>query len=403
MRIQTNSFAFTVLLGLLAALPSFGIDMVLPALPATGAALGVSASEAGLTMSVFLLSLGAAPLIYGPASDRYGRKPIVVFGCTLLVIASVGCALAQSLPALLAWRVLQGAGAASTTMTAIAIIRDLFDGLAARTKMSYVVIAINIVPMVAQTAGAALLALGGWRLIYTTLVAVGLVLLLAILLGFNESARIDPANRLMPSVIVRNYLRVLMHPICLGYILVNATTTGVIFAYATGSSLFFINAVGLRPDQYGLIFGASAVAVMGGALLDGRLSARGVVPGTPLMTGLVMLTVAAMSLLATTLAGWTPLPLVISLMIIVTLAFGLVTPNVMNAAMQPLPEIAGSVSATAGCVQMMVAAGSSALVALLFDGHSALSMAAVMASFSALAVASYMRVVRPAERVAFPA
>jgi DHA1 family bicyclomycin/chloramphenicol resistance-like MFS transporter len=288
-------------------------------------------------------------------------------------------------------------------MTAIAIIRDLFDGLAARTKMSYVVIAINIVPMVAPTAGAALLALGGWRLIYTTLVAVGLVLLLAILLGFNESARIDPANRLMPSVIVRNYLRVLMHPICLGYILVNATTTGVIFAYATGSSLFFINAVGLRPDQYGLIFGASAVAVMGGALLDGRLSARGVVPGTPLMTGLVMLTVAAMSLLATTLAGWTPLPLVISLMIIVTLAFGLVTPNVMNAAMQPLPEIAGSVSATAGCVQMMVAAGSSALVALLFDGHSALSMAAVMASFSALAVASYMRVVRPAERVAFPA
>jgi MFS transporter, DHA1 family, multidrug resistance protein len=400
MRIRTNSFAFTVLLGLLAALPSFGIDMVLPALTATGAALGVPVSEAGLTMSVFLLSLGTAPLFYGPASDRYGRKPILVFGCTLLVIASIGCALAQSLPALLAWRVVQGAGAASTTMTAIAIIRDLFDGHVARAKMSYVVIAINIVPMIAPTAGAVLLALGDWRFIYMALVAVGVVLLLAILLGFNESARIDPANRLMPSLIVRNYLRVLMHPVCFGYILVNAAATGVIFAYATGSSLFFINAVGLRPDQYGLIFGVSAVAVMGGALLDSRLAARGVAPGYPLVIGLVLLTVAAMSLLVTTLAGWTPLPFVISLMIVVTLAFGLVAPNVMSAAMQPLPEIAGSVSAMAGCVQMMVAAGSSALVALLFDGHSALSMTAVMASFSALAVASYMRVVRPAERVA---
>jgi hypothetical protein len=100
-------------------------------------------------------------------------------------------------------------------------------------------------------------------------------------------------------------------------------------------------------------------------------------------------------LLVTTLAAWTALPVVISLMIVVALAFGLVAPNAMSAAMQPLPEIAGSVSAAAGFIQMMVAAGSSALVALLFDGHSALSMAAVMASFSALAAASYMRVVRP--------
>jgi DHA1 family bicyclomycin/chloramphenicol resistance-like MFS transporter len=403
MRIQTNSFAFTVLLGLLAALPSFGIDMVLPALTATGAALGVPPSDAGLTVSVFLVSLGAAPLIYGPVSDRYGRKPVAVFGCTLLVIASFGCALAHSLPALLAWRVVQGAGAASTTMTAIAIIRDLFEGHAARAKMSYVVIAINIVPMIAPTVGAALLRLGDWRLIYGALIAVGLVLLLAMLLGLNESARIDPATRLLPSVIVRNYLRVLKHPICLGYILVNAAAIGVIFAYAAGSSFFFINAVGLRPDQYGLIFGASAVAVMGGAFCNTQLSARGVSPAYPMAIGLVLLTVAAMLLLAMTLAGWMPLAVVISMMIVVTLAFGLVAPNAMSAAMQPLPEIAGSVSAAAGCVQMMVAAGSSGLVAILFDGHSALSMAGVMASFSALALASYIRVVRPAERVAFSA
>jgi DHA1 family bicyclomycin/chloramphenicol resistance-like MFS transporter len=395
MRTQIDSVAFTVPLALLAALPSFGIDMVLPALTTTSAGLGVSVSEAGLTMSAFLLSLGAAPLIYGPASDRYGRKPIVVLGCTLLIIASIGCALAQSLPALLAWRVVQGVGAASTTMTAIAIIRDLFGGHAARARMSHLVTAINIVPIVAPTAGAALLPLGGWRLIYAAYGAVSLILLLVIWFGFNESARIDPANRPVPSVVVRNYLRVLMHPVCLGCILVNAAATGVIFAYATGSSLYFINAAGLTPDQFGMIFGASAVAVLAGAYLDGWFSARGAEPGYSLTIGLGLLTAAAMVLLVTTLAGWTPLPLVIFLMIVVALGFGLIAPNAMGAAMQQLPEIGGSVSAMAGLVQMMVAAGSSALVALLFDGHSALSMAAVMALFSALAVASYVLVSAP--------
>ena len=398
MALRPSSFGFTLLLGLLAALPSFGIDMVLPALTATGAALGVSPSAAGLTMSAFVLSLGVAPLVYGPVSDRFGRKPVVVFGCMLLVIASVGCGLAQSLPALLAWRVVQGAGAASTTMMAIAITRDLFDGPAGRAKMSYIVVAINVVPMIAPSAGAALLRVGDWRLLYFALVAVGLILLLAMWFGFEESAGTAKRGGLRPGAIARTYLRVLTHPLCAGYILVNAAAMGAIFAYATGSSLYLINGVGLRPDQYGLIFGASAVAVMAGALLDSRLATRGVAPGASLVFGLGLLAAASLLLLGLTLAGWMKLPGVIALMIAVTFAFGLVAPNAMSAAMQPLPQHAGSVSAVAGFVQMMAAAGCSGIVTLLFDGHSALSMAGVMAVSSVVAVGFYGGVVRPAER-----
>ena len=101
MQIQPASFAFTLLLGLLASVPFSGIDINLPALAATGAALGASPSDVGFTMSVFMLSLATTPLIYGPASDRYGRKPVVVFGLTLFVIGSLACAFAQSLPTLL--------------------------------------------------------------------------------------------------------------------------------------------------------------------------------------------------------------------------------------------------------------------------------------------------------------
>jgi DHA1 family bicyclomycin/chloramphenicol resistance-like MFS transporter len=391
--------AFTLLLGFLVALPSFGIDMSLPALTATGAALGVAPAQVGSMMSVFMLGFAVVPLFYGPASDRYGRKAVVVFACTLFIIASIGCALARSLPTLLIWRVVQGAGAGASMTIALAIIRDLFDGQAARTKLSYVAIATMIVPMIAPAAGAALLALGGWRVIHAVLAGVGLLLLLAMLLGFAESARVDPANRLIPSVIARNYLRVLMHPLCLGYILVNAAAFGALFAYVSGSPLFLINIVGLRPDQYGVVFAATSLGIMAGAFLNSRLSAWGVLPGYPLTTGLGLAATSAMLLLAMTLADWMPFPLVISLLILGTLAFGLIAPNAMQGAMQPLPQIAGAAGAAAGCIQMTTGAVASGLVVALDDGRSALSMTALMTLCSLLALVSYLLLARPAECV----
>src|ERR1700738_2334703 len=129
--------------------------MSLPALTATGAALRVAPARAGLMMSLFMLGFAIAPLFYGPATDRYGRKPVVVFACTLFIIAGVGCALARSLPTLLSWRVVQGAGAGASMTIALAIIRDLFEGKAARTELSYVTITTMIVPMIASTVGCA--------------------------------------------------------------------------------------------------------------------------------------------------------------------------------------------------------------------------------------------------------
>jgi DHA1 family bicyclomycin/chloramphenicol resistance-like MFS transporter len=398
-RIPPASMAFTLLMSFLVALPSFAIDMSLPALTETGAALRVAPAQAGLMMSLFMVGFAVAPLFYGPASDRYGRKPIVVFACMLFVIAGIGCALAQSLPTLLMWRVLQGAGAGASMTITLAIIRDLFEGQAARTKLSYVTVATMIVPMIAPTAGAALLALGGWSIIHAVLPGVGLILLLAMLLGFTESARIVPANRLVPSVIARNYLRVLMHPLCLGYILVSATIFGALFAYVSGSSLFLINVVGLKPLQYGLVFAATSLGIMAGAFLSSRLSARGALPFYPLTAGLLLAVVSTILLLAMTLVDWMPLPLFISLLVLGNLAFGLTAPNAMQGAMQPLPQIAGAAGAATGCIQMTTAAVVSGLVAELYDGHSALSMTAFMALCSLLALIAYLLLARPAECV----
>lgn len=396
MRIHPDSFVFTLLLGLLSSLPTFGIDMILPSLSATGADLGAAPADVGLTMSVYLLGLGAALLVYGPVSDRFGRKPVVVFGCALVIIASVGCIFARSLPQLLLFRVLQGAGASGPGMAAVTIVSDLFDGPAARAKMSNVVLAINVVPMIAPTVGAALLAVGSWRTIYLVPIAGGIVLLGA-MAAFNESARIDPNTHLSSTAIVSNYLRVLRNPLCVGYLLCNAAAVGAVFAYITGSSLFFINALGLSTYQYGVIFGTSSLSIMIGTLVNKRLGSR-VSPGQMIAIGLALSTVMATSLLVMAITGGKSIAIVVSVMVSVALSFGLISPNAMNAALQQMPDIAGSISAVMVFVQMIAAASSSALVAALFDGRSALSMAVVMVSFCVLAIASYIGVVGPARR-----
>ncbi|WP_045007091.1 multidrug effflux MFS transporter [Bradyrhizobium sp. LTSP857] len=396
MQIQPASFAFTLLLGFLTAVPYSGIDINLPALAATGATLGASPSDVGLTMSAFMLSLAVAPLVYGPISDRIGRKPVIVFGLALVVMASLACASVQSLPMLLVCRFIQGAGAASTTMT-FAIIRDLFDETTARAKIANVVIAINVVTVIAPSAGAALLAIGSWRLIYAIQAAVSGILILAVLLGFAESAKIDP-GRFVSSAVIKDYLRVVKHPVSFSFILVGAAGGATVFAYVTGASLFFIGVAGLRPDQYGMIFSACSAAVMCGAFLDGRLGRRGATPGDVLTAGLGLLFVTASAMLAMTLAGWTPPALVAVLLMAVALSFGLSMPNIMNATMQPLPDIAGVVGAAAGSIQMTAGAIASSLVAIFFDGRSALSMTAVMAASSLLALLLYLLRARPARR-----
>jgi MFS transporter, DHA1 family, multidrug resistance protein len=298
-------------------------------------------------------------------------------------------------------RFVQGVGAASTAMT-FAIIRDLFNETTARAKIANVVVAINIVTVIAPTAGAALLTIGGWRSIYAIQAGIGVLLLLAVALGFAESARIDPAKRLAPAIVIRSYARVLTHPVSFAYILVGAAAGATVFAYVTGSSLFFIGVVGLRPDQYGLIFSACSAAVMSGALLEGRLGRRGISAAQVLTIGLTVLAAASAVLLAMTVSGWAQPAVVAALLMAVALAFGMTMPNIMNATMQPLPDIAGAVGAAAGSIQLTAGAASSGLVAVLFDGRSPLSMAAVMAACSLLALIAYCLLARPAERRIHP-
>ncbi|WNG24511.1 multidrug effflux MFS transporter [Cystobacter fuscus] len=398
MRIRPGSFAFTLLLGALSMLPPFSIDMGLPALPAMAQSLGTTSAGASLSLSLFMLGFALAPLVYGPLSDRYGRRPLLLIGCTVFVVAGVGCALAHSLPVLLCWRFIQGAGAGAGTVLVLAIIRDLFEGATARARLSYVTLVMGIAPMVAPTIGAWVLTVAHWRFIYATLAAGGVVLLLASGLGLEESARRDAGATLSVKGLVRDYGQALRHRRSIGYSIINALSFGCAFAYISGSSLVLMDVLGVSPSVYGLCFAITAVASMTGAFTNGRLSARGVPAATLLKAGMALCVTGATVLVLMTLAGLARLGTLMPVFFVCHFSIGLIAPNATHGALQPMARIAGVASAVLSGLRMLGGAMASALVAWFFDGRSALAVTGVMAGFALAALLVYVLLVRPEER-----
>jgi DHA1 family bicyclomycin/chloramphenicol resistance-like MFS transporter len=396
MHIQPKSAAFTLLLGALVALPSFAIDMNLPALGPIGASLGISAGRAGLTMSLFMLGFAIGPLIAGPLSDGIGRKPVVLAALGLFTAASLGCAVAGGLATLLALRVVEGMGAGAAMVLAFSITRDHFEGSAGQAKLSYVASVMLVVPMLAPAVGTLLLQVCGWRSIFGVLVFVGGGLLTVFGFCFRESAQPTGSVRLTPGGIVRDYARVLRHPVCRSYIVVNAAAFGALFAYVSGSSLFFIDALGWSRDDYSMVFAATSFAIMSGAFLSGQLSAKRMMTNGLLAAGVTMAVVSGTMLLIAIRCGWTWVPGLLLVIVASNLAFGLISPNAMHAAMQPMPRSAGTVSAIAGSLQVLVGSVSSAYVVSHSGTRPGLAMAMAMTLCSAIAWLFYVVLARPA-------
>lgn len=397
MRKSVDATPSILLLGFMASLPGFGVDMALPALADTATSLGAPMHGASLAISCYMASFAIAPLIYGPVSDHYGRKPIVMFGCIIFIVAGMGCAFAPSLPILLGCRFVQGLGAASMTL-AMAIARDIYDDAVFRQKLSTIVIAIYVSPIVAPIAGAAVLAVAGWRAIYASLAAFGMLLLVGVWRGLDKAPRSTPSGRLNVPAIAKNYVRVLSHPICRLYLLAGTASFGVIAAYATGSSLFFVKAAGMSPNQFSLIFGLTSLASAGGALFDSRLAARGISSLHTASIGLSIVALGSAILTGMALTGWTPIPVAVSVFTAITFSIGAVGPGIMQGAMQQLPQMSGTISATSNCLAMMIGSLSSGLAAIFFDGRTLLSTTSAMLPCSMLALLSFLAVMRGAAK-----
>jgi DHA1 family bicyclomycin/chloramphenicol resistance-like MFS transporter len=394
--IRFNRLGLIVLLGALTAFGPLGIDMYLPAFPQIAAALGAPIGAVQLTLPVFLAGMAAGQILYGPLSDRFGRRPPLIAGCVAFGAASVACALAGSAAALILSRFLMGLGGAVGLVVARAVVRDLYDESESARVYSLMMLVMGLAPVLAPAFGGLLLLRFAWESIFWVQAAFAVACAVAVALALPETLAASHRARAHPGFILRRFGHLTRQRAFAGYALTTACCSGILFAYISGSPFVFIQLFGVSPQQFGLYFGANAIGLFAAAQLNHALLRR-YSPRQVLSGALAMNLAAAVLLAAVALAGVGGLALFYPLLFVCVATLGLLLPNAVAAAMAPFPEMAGSASALLGMLQYAVGAATGALVGLWHDG-TALPMAAVVAlaaGAGALALAFLTRPARP--------
>jgi MFS transporter, DHA1 family, multidrug resistance protein len=385
--LRPNTLSFTLLLGALTATTALATDMSLPALPTLAAVFAASADEVQLTLSLFVLGYGGGQLVYGPLSDRFGRRPLLLAGLVIYTAAGFACALAPSIGALVGARFVQGLGGCVGPILGRAVVRDHFSGIRAAQMLSYVTVVFALAPLVAPSIGGVLLDLFGWRAIFLTFGGFGLALSFATWLGFGESLSAPDPQALAWGRLLANARLFFANRRCVGAMLVNCFIFAGLFAFISGSPFVFIEVYGVPPGRFGLYFAMSALAVMAGAAVNGRL-VRHLPPIRVLRIGLSVLALAGLAALGMVALGWSgPFLFMLAVMGYV-FAQGISMPNSIATAMEPLPQMAGMAASLLGAVQMAGGAAAGYAVNVLYDG-TALPMAAIIAAMGVGALLSY--------------
>jgi DHA1 family bicyclomycin/chloramphenicol resistance-like MFS transporter len=382
-----GSRAFIVLLGALTALTALSVDMSLPALPRLTAVFATTPDKAQLTLSVFLVGFAIGQLAYGPVSDRFGRRPVLLFGLVVYTIGGIGCALASSIDQLILFRLLQGIGGCVGRVMGPAIVRDEFHAQKGAQVLSYVTLVMALAPLIAPVIGGYLLVIADWQAIFFVLAAFGAAVLAIIAMRFGESSKYRDPQATQISTLLRNYGRFLTHRACLGYALINCFTFAGLFSYISGSSFVFIEVFGLPSHIYGILFGLTAFALMAGASLNGRLLRR-LLPKTVLRAGLAIVLFGGAAMLASAIV-LPSIPSVLLSIMIYVFGMAFVFPNATASAMEPMPRMAGVASSLLGSSQMATGSLAGYLVNSFYD-RTPLAMASGIAAAAVLACLSYL-------------
>jgi DHA1 family bicyclomycin/chloramphenicol resistance-like MFS transporter len=381
-----------LVLGLLSALGPLTIDMYLPALPTITGELHTSAAAVQLTLTGTLVGLALGQLFIGPLSDAFGRRLPLLIGIGVHVLASVFCVVAPNLAVLGALRLLQGLGAAAASVVAMAVVRDLFEGMAAARILSRLMLVIGVSPILAPTLGGAMLTWTSWRGVFVALTLIGALIMTGTALFLPET--LPRARRRNGGLYgtVRDYARLFTDRVYVGLILVNGLALAALLAYVSGSSFVMENQFGLSEQQFAYVFAGGAVGLIGATQLNLRLLRRWA-PQRILAGSLIAALVSGAVLVVFATTGIGGLVGVLIPLWLVLTAVGLAMPNAPALALSRHGEAAGTAAALLGAVQFGVGALSAPLVGVLGAGAGA--MAAVVLGGALAANLVLWLVVRP--------
>lgn len=387
MKIQPGTAAMTIVLGLLTAMGPLSTDMYLPSLPGITASLDTNEAAVQLTLSIFLVGFALGQIVYGPLSDQYGRRPILLGGLVAFVAASLGCMLADTIEQLILARFAQAVAACAAIVVARAIVRDLYQAEEAARMLSLMGALMGIVPTIAPILGGVLEALFGWRSVFA--VIAGLAALLAILVAAGLSETLALANR-QPATfagMLRSFGILARHRGFRRYVAIICFCYSGLFAFISGSSFVLQDFYGLSPKQFGLAFAGAVMGYIAGTLLGARLTTRiGIRP--TILAGCFLLATGGVAMAILVQASEPRVWHVIAPMVFYMAGVGLTLPQCMAGAITPFPERAGAASSLMGFLQMTSGAAVGVAVGhTITHGPSVLAAAIAIMGVSALGAA----------------
>lgn len=383
---------------LLTALVAFGpvsTDMYLPALPGLTQTFDTTVGNVQLTLSIFLTGFALAQLVIGPLSDRFGRRPVLLSGLVVYVIASVGCLFSPTIEALILARLFQAMGACAGAVIGRAVVRDIYATDSARI-LAYMATAMAVAPMVAPIIGGYLLVWHDWRAIFLVLIVFGFTLLVLIALLLQETNEHKNAKAINITHMAENYRLLLVHRAFIGYAFINAFIFSGLFSFISGSSFVLIEFLGVAPQDFGLFFGIVVMGFIGGALIAGRMTQRLGIDRL-IALGCLISSLWGLIMVALAFAGFDTVAAIVIPMFGFLIGVGLIMPNAMAGAIGPFPHMAGAASALMGFLQMGSAAAISFLIAHFYDGTQ-IPMTSTIAVTGLLSFAAYLVFIHGASR-----
>jgi len=358
--VTLNARRVALLVAANTALAPFAIDAYLPAMPALAETVGASVHRTELSLSVFMVGFAVGQLLCGPLSDRVGRKPVLLTGQIVFLLASLAIIAVDSLSELLVWRFVQALGGGACVVNSAAIVRDCFSGREAAKVMSTMAMILMLAPLAAPMVGSVLLYVADWWLIFVFL-AVYAAFLMWLLSVYLPETRPKDSPVASPRQVLRNYASVFADRHAMGYILAVAMSFAGIFAFVTSSPFLYMQHYGLSPAVYPFVFGANVVVMASSNRINIRLL-RKRTPQQNLRLGLAIQLVAAVGLVVLVATGLDSLYSVVPLIMMFLGVVGLISPNAISALLERFGHMSATATALLGSIQFSCAALSGALV-----------------------------------------
>jgi len=385
-----------VITGLIALAP-MSTDIAIPALPAIGRALEATPGQVGMIISLFALGVGLMQLVYGPLSDRYGRRRVLMAALVIYVLTTIGIVLAPTIESLIVLRFFQAIGACAGTVLGRAVVRDMFDRDRAGQVLGYVMTAMTVLPGLGPIVGGELLVAFGWRAVFGLILAVGLVIAFCAWRYLPETLDVSRRQPVEIRQILRHFGAMLHHRGYLGFTCAICGSFIALFGYIAGSSYAFIDALGVAENRVGWLILAAVVGYIIGGTSASRF--QRVLGGLErvVLYGMIVMVIAGFTMAGLLLAGIHTVWAVALPASVVFAGCGAALPQATAGVLGPFSHVAGTASSLMGALQMVTGAITAALISHAYDGsHGPMVLAMAVGPFVGLVL--YVWLVRPLRR-----